>query len=99
MNRGFLAATPNELRSFPMAMLRDWSKSPKTFVGPDSLAQFLPGYDFPWVLPQDLHHFHRLLLDSDFQPDFRTSSDWNENRTTEVGRERVHLAFWAGSEV
>ena len=37
----------------------------KTFVGPDSAAEFLPGDDFPRTFQQDLQQFQRLLLDSD----------------------------------
>jgi hypothetical protein len=51
-----------------MAMLTAWSKSPKTLVGPDSTAQFLPGDDFSRTLQQDLQQLHRLLLHPDFHP-------------------------------
>src|SRR4029077_2919875 len=65
----------------------------KTFVGPDSAAQFLPRDDFPWTLQQYLQQFHRLLLDSDSDSRFAHFTRLEGNLISSESHDR-RVAQW-----
>src|ERR1700693_2592153 len=76
----------------------------KTFVGPNSDAQFLPGDDFPRTLQQYLQQFHRLLLDSDSQTGFAHFARVERNLVGSEshdggGPQGFHGAFGRNTEV
>ena len=70
MNRGFSAESPNALRSFPMAILTAWSKSPKLSLGQTRLRNSSRVTTSPGRSSNMLQQFHRLLLDPDSQARF-----------------------------
>ena len=104
MNRGFSAESSNAVRSFAMAMLRAWSKSPKL-----SLVQTRPRNsslrdDLSRTLQQDLQQLHGLLLDPDSQTRFAHFARLERNLIGSEshdggGSQGFHGAFGVGREV
>ena len=78
MYRGFSAESPNALRSFAMAMLTAWSKSPKlssvqTRLRNSSLVTTSPGRS-----SNISSSFSGCCWTLIFKPALRTSPDWRE---------------------